>query len=97
MVRPQKVFKRDASLNICPAQIRYILEGRHNHLVDRIQLRMLRPYLGWSWPWPLTSICPISQTDPQHIQFKSNYHHLMFYDDKMVARVVVFKLIFDLW
>jgi len=31
----------------------------------------------------LTSLCPKLHSDPQHVQFNSEYHHLTFYADKM--------------
>ena len=37
--------------------------------------------------WALTSFCPKLQNHLFHIQSNSNYHHLMFYSDKMVQKV----------
>jgi len=51
-----------------------------------------------SRPCPLTSFCPKSLNHPQHIQFNSNYHHLMFYGDRMATKVDIYctTLSFDL-
>jgi len=41
----------------------------------------------WSGRDVLSSFCPKLQNHPQHMQFNSNYHHLLFYGEKMVAKV----------
>ena len=36
----------------------------------------------------LASFCPKLQNYPQHIQFYSNYHQLMFYGDNKASKIV---------